>query len=167
LESSFDECLNDVTILRYVLFSFGVVPTNLNPLKFEFQRSLAHKFAISSLHTTTTMISTAVQNKASTWCQQASTRKRKTSPALVDKDTNDITKCKNFFKSNEGIVWVQGGQERAQGTRQVKTAEFVNVIGSSGGFSFRIKIYVGQTPWNFDGMSKPALFQEIACVRVR
>jgi hypothetical protein len=52
----------------------------------------------------TMMIYTAAQNKASTWCQQASTRKRKTSPALVDKDTNDITKCKNFFKSNEGIT---------------------------------------------------------------
>jgi hypothetical protein len=53
---------------------------------------------------TTMMISTVAQNKASTWCQQASTRKRKTSPALIDKDTNDITKCKNFFKSNEGIT---------------------------------------------------------------
>jgi hypothetical protein len=42
-----------------------------------------------------------------------------------------------------------------------------NVIGLSGGFSFRIGIYVGQTPWNFGGMSKPALFQEIACARVR
>jgi hypothetical protein len=53
---------------------------------------------------TTMMISTVAQNKASTWHQQASTRKRKTSPVLIDKDTNDITKCKNFFKSNQGIA---------------------------------------------------------------
>lgn len=32
------------------------------------------------------------------------TRKRKTSPVLIDKNANDITKCKNFFKANKGMT---------------------------------------------------------------
>jgi hypothetical protein len=65
--------------------------------------------------------------------------------------------------------WVQGGQERASAGNKASEDHRIrkNVIGLSGGFSFRIGIYVGQTPWNFGGMSKSALFQEIACARVR
>ena len=49
------------------------------------------------------MVSTRMHNKPLTGCQPASTRKRKTSPVLIDKSVNGITKCKDFFKANEGM----------------------------------------------------------------
>jgi len=49
------------------------------------------------------VLSTRMHNKPLTGCQPASTRKRKTSPVLIDKSVNGITKCKDFFKANEGM----------------------------------------------------------------
>ena len=101
----FSPVLNHVAVLGYVLFSFSDVHTNLNLLKFEFQMMFGSQICfLVSLHSTTTMISTAARNRASTGRQQASTRKRKTSSVLIDKNINDVTKCKDFFKSNDGIA---------------------------------------------------------------
>jgi hypothetical protein len=47
--------------------------------------------------------------------------------------------------------------ERREPASEDRRIRNKNVIGSSGGFSFQIGIYVGQTSWNLGGMSKPAL----------
>jgi hypothetical protein len=50
-----------------------------------------------------TMMLSASQTKVSASRQQASNKKRKASPVIINKDANEVTKCKDFFKSNEGI----------------------------------------------------------------
>jgi hypothetical protein len=73
--------------------------------------------------------------------------------------------------SGMGSKYLRLGSRRTRASTGNKASEdrriCKNVIGLSGEFSFRTRIYIGQTSWNLCGMSKPSLFQEIACARVR